>query len=431
MSTETTAGATVANRNFKTRLSCRACHGPMIEVWPLGLFFRINSFPAHEEERKRVPAAPLTLARCHACGLVQLRHTVDPDLLFGKTEGRPYWYRSGVNESMVRVLRETVDEARALVPVHKGDMVVDIGANDGTLLSFYEGAGVLRVGYEPATNLRKDLLQHVDVIAPTYFPGDPLKLGRAKIITSVAVFYDVEDPLEFCRGVADLLADDGIWVNQLAYLPYMLARRAWDGICHEHLTYYCLSTILPLLDKAGLKLIRVDRLPDVNEGSVRLFITKKEARIPVRPEDLAQIRLLTQIEQDHGLTSRNDRYLELKAEAEEAARMLLHNVLGASLTRGPVDCLGASTKGNTLLQYCQLGPSIVRRAIERSEEKVGRMTVTGIPIVSEEEGRRDPASYLLVLPWHFRDSILARERGRWPMGTKFIFPLPELEVVEL
>jgi hypothetical protein len=425
---------------YKTQLGCRACRGEMIDVWSLGQQ-RINAFPATSEELARLPMAPLTLARCHTCGLLQLRDTVERELLFGGSVGRPYWYRSGVNESMVRTLRDTVWQATQLVGgVGPEDVVVDIGANDGTLLGFYAGAadtgtrkGPQRVAIEPALNMRKALWGKTDVLMNTYFPlweGQWERFKPAKIITSVAVFYDSDDPLGFCQGVADCLAQDGVWVNQLAYLPYMLERRAWDGICHEHLTYYCLSTIMPLLESAGLKLIRVDTLPGVNEGSVRLFITHRDASLSVSQAQLAQIRELCALEREMVLTNSNAPYLQLRADALHSRSEITKTVLGATLESSKIDLLGASTKGNTLLQFCSLGPSVIRRAIERSEEKEGRMTVTGIPIVGEEEGRRNPAKYLIVLPWHFKDAILERERGRWPMGTKMIFPLPYISVVE-
>jgi hypothetical protein len=242
------------------------------------------------------------------------------------------------------------------------------------------------------------------------------------------MFYDLEDPSAFCREVQYLLHPKGVWVNQLSYLPLMLERKAWDGICHEHLTYWTYCSLSPLLAQAGLQVIKAELLPDVNEGSIRFYITHRNSRIPVQREDLGFLQELGA--EEEGLGTTNEPYLRLEGEAKAVARQLRSTVVGAACADERVDILGASTKGNTLLQYCQLRLGI-RQAIERSPEKVGRYTVNGIPIVSEAHGRAEPAKWLLVLPWHFRDSLIARERGKWPAGTKLLFPLPEVESYEL
>ena len=407
----------------------------MIDIWELGAQ-RINSFPANLQEAEKVPKVPLTLARCHPCGLVQLRHSTNPDLLFGVREDRPYWYRSGVQPAMVKVLKEVVEEAKAVVGLKVGDTVVDVGANDGTLLSFIPD-GVKRVAFEPALNMRAKLEKHCEVRVQSFFPAERdvvdvfLAEGVVKLIFSIAMFYDLEDPLAFCKEVKRLLHPSGVWVNQLSYLPSMLANSAWDGICHEHLTYWTLRSLSAVLTKADLQIIKVQLLPGVNEGSARFFITHRKSKVPVEFRDLKEIQMLGVAEEEAKLGETNEPYLKLKATAEECGRVLRLTCFGALVKGEKVDLLGASTKGNTLLQFAKLGPDMVRRAIERSEEKVGRMTVNGIGIVGEEEGRQGAAEYLLVLPWAFRDALVERERGKWPAGTKLIFPLPKMEVVEL
>lgn len=407
----------------------------MIDIWELGAQ-RINSFPASAAECERVPRVPLTLARCHPCGLVQLRHSTNPDLLFGVKEDRPYWYSSGLQPAMVRVLQEVVAEALALVPLKPGDTVVDVGANDGTLLSFMPD-GVRSVAFEPALNMKEKLEKNCDVHVQSFFPTVRdvadlfLQEGSVKILTSVAMFYDLEDPLAFCEEVKRLLHPGGVWVNQLAYLPSMLQNSAFDGICHEHLTYWSLRSLSALLAKADLQIIKVQLLPRVNEGSARFFITHRKSKVAVQFADLKEIQQLGMEEERQKLGETNEPYLKLKAEAEECARVLRLTCFGAAIKGEKVDLLGASTKGNVLLQYAKLGPDMVRRAIERSEEKVGRFTVNGIGIVGEEEGRQDAAQHLLVLPWAFREALLERERGKWKAGTRMIFPMPKVESVEL
>jgi hypothetical protein len=414
------------------RHSCRACGGDMIDVWEMGAQ-RINSFPSSLAECDRVPKVPLTLARCHPCGLIQLRHSTNPDLLFGVKADRPYWYFSGVNESMVKVLKETVQSALDMVKVETGDVVVDIGANDGTLLSFYPN-GVKRVAFEPALNMMSKLMKNCELYVGNFFPyfhdNGPVQDGSAKIVTSAAMFYDLEDPLEFCLAIKKILHPKGVWVNQLAYLPSMLANNAWDGICHEHATYWTLTSLAGVLEKAGLQVIKATLLPKLNEGSVRFFITHRDSKVPSQFGDLRALFDLAKQEEEAKFATTNEPYLALKKAAEETARVLRTTVLGAALRGEAVDLLGASTKGNVLLQYCALRDGI-RRAVERSEEKWGKFTVNGIPITSEEVGRADPAKWLICLPWAFREALLAREKGKWPAGTRMIFPMPKVEVVDL
>jgi NDP-4-keto-2,6-dideoxyhexose 3-C-methyltransferase len=418
-----------------TRQTCRACGGNMADLWDLGTH-PLNDFPASALERRH-PPAPLVLCRCHPCGLIQLQHTVPPEWMFREH----YWYRSGVNESMVAHLKDLVEKARALVPVAPGDVVIDIGANDGTLLAQYEGGNGHseapgRIAYEPALNLQEACKAHANVVVPEFFP-DPHKNcqyhlidGCAKHIISAAMFYDLDDPGAFVAEVKRLLHPEGIWVNQLAYLPAMLRNSAFDSICHEHLSYYCLTSLMPLLAKHGLQVIDVEEVA-VNEGSFRVYATHRDSKVPVEHEALARVREMCEREAEAKYTSTNDAYLALKGRAEDLRREVRKFFLGTMLKDEKVDLLGASTKGNVFLSYCGIDSRMVRRAIERSEEKVGRHTVTGVPIVSEEEGRRDPARYVLCLIWAFRDSVLRRERGKWPPGTRIVFPMPRMEVVEL
>jgi hypothetical protein len=200
--------------------------------------------------------------------------------------------------------------------------------------------------------------------------------------------------------------------------------------CHEHLAYYCLTSLMPLLARHGLQVIDVEEVP-VNEGSFRVYATHRNSKVPVEHAALARVRAMAEKEGEAKFTSTNDAYLALKGRAEDLRREVRKFFLGTLMADEKVDLLGASTKGNVFLSYCGIDSRMVRRAIERSEEKVGRHTVTGVPIVSEEEGRRDPARYVLCLIWAFRDSVLKRERGKWPPGTKVVFPMPKMEVVEL
>ena len=412
------------------RTTCRACGGNWAEVWDVGKY-ELNDFPENMLKQKH-PAAPLVLCRCHPCGLVQLKHTVPPEWMFQEE----YWYRSGTNQAMRQHLKDVVEYARELVPVGPDDTVVDIGANDGTLLSYYEGEKTpWRVAYEPAQNLHEQLSKHCNALLRCFFPDPSYKelvktAIQAKHITSVAMFYDLDDPEAFVAEVKRLLHPEGIWVNQLAYLPSMLRNNAWDSICHEHLCYYGIGTLMPLLLKHDLQVIDAQEVA-VNEGSIRLTITHRDSKVPITWDALKRVRDLSVAEEALRLRDTNEPYFALRARAEEQRREIRKFFLGTVLGGHTVDVLGASTKGNTYLQYCGIDTRMVRQAIERAPEKIGRHTVTGIPIVSEAEARARPAKYILCLIWAFRDAVVERERGKWPAGTKLVFALPKLEMVEL
>lgn len=420
------------------RSTCRACGGSWAELWNLGTL-RLNDFPRSMDARERHPAVPLQLCRCHPCGLIQLRHTTPPEWMFREH----YWYRSGINQAMVKHLQDVVDKARELVPVGAGDVVMDIGANDGTLLSNFgwdRGKGTpFRIGFEPAPNLQSKLRRHAELPVCDFFPQPQFQHlksfytkpeSKPKIITSVAMFYDLEDPNAFVSEIARLLHPEGIWVNQLAYLPAMLRNGAWDGICHEHLCYYSLRTLQPLYLAHGLQVLDVEEVP-VNEGSIRVYATHRDGKVPIGWDAVKRVRAMAAAEEALHLHDTNEPYFDLQVRAEKLKHSVRNFMLGTVLKGEKVDILGASTKGNTFLQYVGLGPQLIRRAIDRSDEKSGRFTVNGVPIVSEEEGRKDPAPWLLCLIWAFKDSIIERERGKWPAGTKLVFAMPELEVVTL
>lgn len=407
----------------EVRTTCRACSGPIIGVFDLGEHWP-SEFPAKPDLHAR-PKVPLNLVRCHTCGLIQLEHTVPAAWMFKEH----YWYHSSTNEAMVAALDDVLQEALALAPLNSESQVIDIGANDGTLLSLYKkhlgSATPWRIAYEPAENLQEELKAHTECRIPTFFPsGGGYYLGpsiRARIITSIACFYSNPDPGAFVAEVKRLLHPEGVWVNQLAYLPKILANSAFDGICHEHLTYWGLSPMIRLLFKYGLEIFDAEEVA-VNEGSIRLMISHLGSR-----EVSPRVDKLLAAEEKLGLRDTNEPYLQLRDNAVQ----ILAGIWRAINDSSSCELLGASTKANTLLQWCNLGPKQIRRAIDRSPEKSGRFTVTGIPIVSEEEGRASPPDLLLVGPWSFRDQLLERERGHWPKGTRVLFPMPRMEMVIL
>ena len=371
---------------------------------------------------------PLRLVRCASpdgCGLVQLSHTLEPSLLYAD-----YGYRSGINATMPAHLAGIVAEVSDLVELHPGDTVVDIGCNDGTLLSRWDDAlGLDRIGFDPAENVAAVARERgLDVVTEP-FTAEAFRTARgdrrARVVTSIAMFYDLPDPMAFAADVASILAPDGVWVIEMSYLPAMLENHSYDTVCHEHLEYYALRQIEWMLDRNGLRLHRVG-FNASNGGSFRLFARPADHPGPI---DEAGIEAVRRRERDLALDT--DAPWAAFRAAAEASRAALRALLLDLNARGKlVHAYGASTKGNTILQYCGVDHDLVPRAADRNPDKWGRRTPgTGIEIVSEATSRAEEPDAYLVLPWHFRDEFLDREAAFLDRGGRFIFPLPRLEVV--
>lgn len=378
-----------------------------------------------------VPAIPLELVLCNpenkGCGLLQLRHTTSPDLLY-----RHYWYRSIVNGTMQIALRDVAENAQAIVQLRPGDIVIDIGCNDGTLLRSYGSSEIKLVGFEPARNLITQAEMDTTKIFNAFFnAGDFLSEFKdpAKVITSIAMFYDLEDPNTFVGDVASCLDDEGIWIIQMAYLPDMLEDNMFDNICHEHLEYYSLRTLHWLLKRHNLEVFDVE-LNDVNGGSIRAYIRHSGARVGTGQFGIARVSALETYEQQLDLDGPQI-YEEFAGRTRHIARRVRDFIVGETARDKSVYAYGASTKGNTLLQYCGLDHKLITAAADRNPDKWGTSTVgTNIPIVSEEQAREARPDYFLVLPWHFLREFRTREADFLKQGGKFIVPLPRPVIID-
>ena len=395
--------------------SCRSCKSSLIQVLSLG-DQRITGWLDHPDEAG--PVAPLDLMLCSnsECRLLQLGHTVNSDLLF-----RNYYYRSGMNQTMRDALADITTQAQKKVALEPRDTVVDIGANDGTLLNTYP-QGVTKIGFEPALNLREDAERGGNHIISDYFSRQayPDKANKAMIVTAIAMFYDLEDPHQFVSDVADILADDGVFTIQLSYLPLMLFQNAFDNVCHEHLAYHSLRSLDFIVSKHGLKMFDAE-INDTNAGSIRVYMGRERSPSPMmialrRWEDA--IRLDTRRPYDEF------------AERVEAIRDQLVNIVGDITSEGKtVYGYAASTKGNVTLQYCGFGPEHIPAIADVNRRKWGKYCAgSGIPVVSEEEARKDNPDYFLVLAWAFMDEFRRREEEWRRQGGKFIVPMPEVRI---
>jgi len=426
------------------RETCRSCGSGRLDG-ALDLGNRYLSNFADAPNGAPWPRVPLELLLCSDCSLLQLRHTTPGDLLY-----RHYWYRSGVNASMRAALGDITKKASAFVGLRSGDAVLDIGANDGTLLRSYTVADIRRVGFEPASNLFGVAAQGTDRIVNEFFNARAVGQERFRIVTSIAMFYDLEDPNTFVADVASVLEPDGVWIIEMHYLPLVLERNAFDSVCHEHLEYYSLASLSPLLARHGLEIADVET-NEVNGGSLRVYAVHRESCQAARSGQMTDRMAGQKTGQRNETTERSGGrrrvetmrahesslrlthsgvYREFGARIQKIGQSLRGWLVGESGHNREVSAYGASTKGNTLLQVFGLGYPLIRTAAERNPEKWGRYTVgTWIPIVSEAEARAHARNFL-VLPWHFLPEIEQREREFLAQGGRLIVPLPEPRIID-
>jgi hypothetical protein len=331
---------------------------------------------------------------------------------------------------MRKNLAEIVYDIEAMTNLKAGDTVVDIGCNDGTLLSFYHQSDLDKLGIDPAENVVQLARESGVEVVNDFFSAKAYEGARAqkkaRAITSIAMFYDLERPMDFVSDIASILADDGVWVIELSYMPTMLTNNSYDTICHEHLEYYTLRQIEWMVSRHGMRVHKV-HFNDVNGGSFRLFIRKNG--YPMPPEN--ELQNLQQV-RDEETHLQLDSEIPYKAfrEVIEKNKSDLYSLLVDLKKQGKRTYLyGASTKGNTILQYVGIDTTLVEKAAERNADKWGRRTLgTNIPIVSEEQARGEKPDYFLVLPWHFFEGFKTRELEFLKNGGKFILPLPEVKV---
>lgn len=393
----------------------------LIPVLHLGEQELTGVFPRPGEA---VTRGPLELVWCPDSGLLQLAHRFDPSEMYGDN----YGYRSGLNASMVRHLTQKILFLEQRADLKPGDTVLDIGSNDCTSLKAYATTPIKRIGIDPTGLKFKEYYPDDVALVPDFFSAANFRRvsdRRAKIVTSIAMFYDLDDPIAFARDIAQVLAPDGLWHFEQSYMPAMLRTTSYDTICHEHLEYYSLDVVKTILDAADMKLVDV-QMNGVNGGSFAVTAAHKAA--PVSSNDAVIGWLLGQEERMGLGTVRPFREFEDRVFRHRAdlVRLLQAFAADGKIVLG----YGASTKGNVALQFCGVTAAEVPAIAEVNPEKFGRVTPgTHIPIISEAEARAMKPDYFLVLPWHFKDNILQREQAFIAQGGKFIFPFPEIEII--
>jgi hypothetical protein len=402
---------------------CRVCRGAELsDVLDFGTTAFTGVFPASRDEQ--VDQGKLTLLVCDSCGLAQLADSFPMDVLYGDN----YGYRSGLNDSMLQHLSRTARRLETRVELKSGDVVLDIGANDGSLLRSYSTPDLVRVGIDPTIAKFEEYYDDSTIRVPTFFSADAFDgvcEKRARVVTSIAMFYDLEDPVAFARDINHVLADDGLWHFEQSYMPWMLRSGAYDTICHEHLEYYSLTTIKRILDEAGFIIVDV-ATNAVNGGSISVTAAKENGSWTT--QSIIPDWLLAE--------ERRNKVHDLEtwarfAETVRARQTDLLELLTALRASGKIIMgLGASTKGNVLLQTTGIGTDLVSAIGDVNPYKYGRfMPGTLIPIMSEEDVLAAEPDYLLILPWHFRETFMVKLEPFLARGGRLIFPLPDIEVV--
>lgn len=403
---------------------CRICGNTnLVQVLDLGEQMLTGVFPRTRDAQ--VTAGPLRLLKClgeQACGLLQLAHSYDLDEMYGDN----YGYRSGLNASMVRHLHTKVERVLRRVSLRAGDLVVDVGANDGTTLGAYpESIGADLLGIDPTgAKFRRYYKTHVDLCAD-FFTADTLRKLRpgksVRVLTSFSMFYDLEAPMVFMQDVHDVLADDGVWVFEQSYMPTMLDALSYDTVCHEHLEYYALKQVKWMADRVGFTIVDI-QFNDVNGGSFSITAAKSTSGM----SESSKVAHIIADEKARGLDTLApfDDFARRTAQSRDELRAFVNRANAEGRT---IAALGASTKGNVLLQYCGITTDDIVEVGEVNPDKFGALTPgTFLPIRAENEVLAHGHDYHLVLPWHFRRHFLANPAYE---GRMLVFPLPTLQLV--
>jgi hypothetical protein len=402
---------------------CRICGSAnILKVLSLGEQHLTGVFPKTIDTP--VTKGPLGMVWCQDCGLLQLKQSYSLDEMYGDN----YGYRSGLNASMVAHLTHKIRGLERLVHLSSSDLVIDIGSNDATSLKAYSGKH-RKVGIDPTGKKFSQFYTDDIALIADFFSAAAFRIkfpnDKAKIVTSIAMFYDLESPVNFVRDIEAVLADDGIWHFEQSYMPSMLRTHSYDTICHEHLEFYSFKVVKNMLESCGLRVMDV-QMNAINGGSFAVTACKKCA--PYR-SNLPIIQWMLRQEEDMGLDTPRP-YREFEENVFKHRKNLVSLIESIIGDGKKVFGYGASTKGNVLLQFCGLTSKHLTCIADVNEQKFGSFTPgTHIQIISEKEAHAMNPDYFLVLPWHFKHNILEREKEYLARGGKFIFPLPEIEIV--
>jgi len=399
------------NKKIKHCLLCK--NKKLKEIFSLGNFF-VSNFVRKKNINKGIKA-PLKLLYCKNCSLIQLSHIAPQEIMYK----RFYWYRSGVTKIMKLGLKDIYEKSLKYVKLKKDDVILDIGANDGTLLKYYKNQNYKTIGCEPAKNLKKALKKNCHFLINNFWDKSKLdnlikknKLKKPKLITAIGMFYDLEEPNKFIKDAAESLDENGIFIAQLMCLKTMIEKNDLGNICHEHIEFYSLKSLKFLFEKNGMEIFKIEE-NDINGGSYRIYCKKlKNGSIKLRNENVLNLM--------KGFVKR------VKENKKKTMKFINKKILQGK----KIYLYGASTKGNTVLQYYGLNNKKIPFAAERSPEKWGTYTIgTGISIISEKSARKLKPNYFFVTPWGFIKEFVKREKKWLKEGGTFIVPFPRFKLI--
>ena len=402
---------------------CRICESRILkEVLDLGNQVITSRFPVKGD--LTTPSTRIRLVMCDQCRLVQLKDTTPSSELYEHL----YGYRSGISNTMREHLLQYNQEIKDMISFNDGDYVLDIGSNDSTFLGYYPST-LHRVGCDPTGSQFIQYYQEDMKLIPTYFTKQVIRdtFGNDvhfKVVSSISMFYDLPNPVQFAKDIHEILDENGIWTLEQSYVLTMLERNSVDTICHEHLEYYGLKQIKEIMDRSGFKIIGLSK-NECNGGSFRIYVCKQENTQHPECTDLISEYLT---EEDKKKIHTYERYNQFYEDCLAQVNRLKTFIKHVNADHKKVYIYGASTKGNCLLQFGGIDSSYIPYAVERNPLKYGRTTSTGIEIISEDQMRKDSPHYLLVLPWHFRNEIIQRESEFLNRGGTLIFPFPQFEL---
>jgi len=407
---------------------CRSCGSKNLSpIISLGNQYITNFV---EKDNERQFKCPLDLIICENCKLVQLKHNAPPESMWNEQ----YWYKSGISSTIKEDLKDIVNNSEKIANPKEEEIVIDIGCNDGTLLSFYKNENLKKVGFEPSKNVAKDAREKGFHVINNFFNYEDYKKDfgdkKAKIITAISMFYDLEDPNKFMEDIVSCLDKDGLFIIQQNYLLTMLINNAFDNICHEHREYYSLFSLNHLLEKYNLEVFDIVQ-NGINGGSIRTYIRFKGSDKINEPEGSKErLEGIKKKEKEMQLDTLKP-YLEFASRINKIKENLL-NFIKKEKENGRKICVyGASTRGNVILQYFNLDENLIFCVADKNPDKWDKKTVGSlIPIVSPKELRKIDPDYLLVMVWHFFEEIKNQEKEYFEKGGKFIVPLPNFKVVQ-
>ena len=401
---------------IKNCRSCKSTH--LIKVYSLGKQSLTGVFPP--KKNTNITKGDLSMIICNRCKLLQLQHNFNPDEMYGSN----YGYMSSLNKSMVSHLKMKALNLKKKYNLKIKNNILDIGSNDGTFLSYFNNKFKL-FGCDPTIKKFKNFYRKDIKQIPLFFSSKHFENKKFDLITSISMFYDLPDPLDFAQQIHSILHEKGIWHIELSYMPMMIKNTSYDTICHEHLEYYSLKSLKHLLDRANLKIVNLS-FNQINGGSIELDIAKKKSA------HKECTHLINWVLESEKLNKYNDveRQKTFFKECKNHKYLLKKLLLTLKKQNKKILGYGASTKGNVLLQYCGINSKILDNIAEVNKFKFNKFTPgTKIKIISEKKAKQKKPDYLLVLPWHFKDHIVKREQKFLKEGGKLIFPLPDIEII--